>query len=153
MSIQLTSTAFTEGSMIPKQYTCDGGDVSPPLSWSGIPNGTKSLALIADDPDAPIGTFTHWVLFNIPATLNGLPEGVVKTASVADIGTHGKNNFANAFYNGPCPPKGKAHRYFFRLYALDRKLDLKPGCSRQDLEKAMRGRILAQGQLMGIYGR
>jgi Raf kinase inhibitor-like YbhB/YbcL family protein len=153
MSIQLTSTAFAEGGTIPKQFTCDGEDASPPLAWSGIPANAYSLALIADDPDAPVGTWVHWVIFDMPSTLTGLPQGVTKTLSIPDTSTQGKNDFGKPGYGGPCPPKGKPHRYFFKLYALDAKLNLKPGASKAEVENAMKGHILAQGQLMGLYGR
>ncbi len=153
MTIQITSAAFTEGGAIPKKHTCDGEDISPALAWSGIPSGTQSLALIADDPDAPVGTWVHWVLYNIPSTLNGLPEGVAKSPNVEGIGLQGNNGFRRSGYGGPCPPKGKPHRYFFKLYALDTSLNLKAGATKADIEKAMGGHILAQGQLMGTYGR
>ena len=153
MTIQISSPAFSEGNPISKKYSCDAEDLSPPLAWSGIPAGAKSLALIADDPDAPDGTWVHWVLFNIPATLTSLPEGVKKSPTVENIGTQGKNGFGKAGYGGPCPPKGKSHRYFFKLYALDTALNLQAGASKADLEKAMQGHILAQGQLMCTYGR
>ena len=147
MSITLTSTAFTEGGTIPKKYTCDDANSSPALAWSGVPEGTRSLALIADDPDAPVGTWVHWVLYDLPADLTSLPEGA------QGLGTQGTNDFRRAGYGGPCPPKGPAHRYYFKLYALDTQLNLKPGASKADVEKAMKGHILAQGQLMGKYGR
>lgn len=147
MAIQLTSSAFTEGSIIPKKYTCDGEDISPALEWSSVPPGTLSLALIVDDPDAPIGTFVHWVLYDIPADATGLPEGVTGT------GTQGKSGFGKTGYGGPCPPKGPAHRYYFKLFALDITLSLKAGGTKADVEEAMHGHILAQGQVMGKYGR
>lgn len=153
MSIQLTSTAFSEGQLIPKRYTCDAEDASPPLAWSGIPAEAQSLVLIADDPDAPVGTWVHWVIYDLPADLNGLPEGVAKTLTVPDIGTQGRNDFGKPGYGGPCPPKGKPHRYFFKIYALERLLNLKPGATKADLEKAMQGHILAKGQLIGTYSR
>jgi Raf kinase inhibitor-like YbhB/YbcL family protein len=146
MPIQLTSSAFKEGETIPTKYTCDGANVSPPLAWSGIPGAAQSLALITDDPDAA-GTFAHWVFYNIPAGQTSLAEGV------QGVGLSGTNDFRKAGYAGPCPPKGRPHRYFFKLYALDSSVDLKPGASKADLEKAMQGHILAQGQLMGKYGR
>lgn len=147
MTITLTSSAFSDGGAIPKKHTCDGEDVSPALSWSGIPEGTKSLALIMDDPDAPAGTWVHWVLYDLPPDLSGLPEGTQK------LGIEGMTSFRKPGYGGPCPPKGKPHRYFFKLYALDTILGLKAGATKGDLEKAMRGHLLAQGQLMGTYGR
>ncbi len=153
VEIQITSTAFAEGGTIPKKYTCDGEDLSPALSWSGVPKGTQSLALITDDPDAPSGTFIHWVLYGIPGDLKGLPEGVAKTGTVQGVGAQGTNGARRTGYMGPCPPKGNPHRYFFKLYALDTKLNLKEGASKADVEKAMQGHILAQGQAMGKYGR
>ena len=153
MSIQITSTAFTEGKPIPKKYTCDAEDASPPLAWSGVPSEAKSLALIVDDPDAPVGTWVHWVLYNLPPSLNALKEGLAKTPKVEGVGTQGTNDFRKTGYSGPCPPRGKPHRYFFKLYALDASLSLQPGASKADLEKAMRDHILAQGQLIGTYSR
>ncbi len=153
MTINLQSSAFAHGERIPKMYTCDDVDVSPPLSWNGVPQGTKSLVLIMDDPDAPIGTWVHWVLYDIPATLTGLPENVAKTPIVSEIGVQGMNDFHRFGYGGPCPPPGKPHRYFFKLFALDTNLGLEPGATKAQVEKAMQGHILAQGQLMGIYGR
>ncbi|MGB5618015.1 MAG: YbhB/YbcL family Raf kinase inhibitor-like protein [Desulfobacterales bacterium] len=152
MDIQLTSTAFSDGAMIPKRFTCDGEDVSPPLSWSGLPAGTGSLALICDDPDAPVGTWDHWVLFNIPATATGLPEDVPAKATLDDGSVHGNNSWARLGYGGPCPPSG-THRYFFKLYALDIELNLTSGATTSQLVKAMEGHILDQGQLMGKYRR
>jgi Raf kinase inhibitor-like YbhB/YbcL family protein len=146
MTIQLTSSAFQEGGAIPKKYTCDGQNISPQLDWSGLPAQAKSLVLVVDDPDAPGGTFVHWVLYGLPADLKSLPEG-------ASTGVQGVNDFRKNGYGGPCPPKGNPHRYYFKLYALDMDLSLKPGASKADVEKAVRGHILAQGQLMGKYGR
>jgi len=151
-SFSVKSTAFVENSAIPKKHTCDGPDVSPALEWSGAPAGTKSLALIADDPDAPLGTWTHWIAWNIPPD-NSLREGVQKTETLADGTRQGKNDFRRIGYGGPCPPPGKPHRYFFKLYALDAKLELKPGASRRELESAMKVHILAEASLMGKYGR
>lgn len=146
------SASFPEGGTIPKQYTCDGADVSPALTWAGAPQGTESLALIADDPDAPVGTWTHWVIWNIPAG-KGLPESTPKTDTLSDGSRQGRNDFKRIGYGGPCPPPGKAHRYFFHLYALKSKLDLKAGATRGELERAIEGRVLGQTQLMGRYGR
>jgi Raf kinase inhibitor-like YbhB/YbcL family protein len=146
MPIQITSAAFEEGATIPVKFTCDGQDISPPLAWSGVPEGTQSLVLISDDPDAPAGTWVHWVLFDLPADTDALPEGV------QDVGTDGNNSWRRLGYGGPCPPSG-THRYFFKLYALDTALNLKEGASKEDVEKAMQGHILAQAQLMGKYGR
>jgi Raf kinase inhibitor-like YbhB/YbcL family protein len=152
MAIQLTSEAFSEGAMIPKRFTCDGDDLSPPLSWSGLPRETASLALICDDPDAPVGTWDHWVLFNIPASTTGLPVNVPAKAALNDGSVHGNNSWGRLGYGGPCPPGG-THRYFFKLYALDEALDLKTGATKSQLVKAMEGHILDQGQLMGQYRR
>jgi hypothetical protein len=147
MPIQIVSAAFKEGDQIPEKHTCDGEDVSPALEWTGIPSGTKSLALIMDDPDAPGRVFVHWVLYNLPPNTEKLPEGA------SGSGEAGTNNFRKTVYNGPCPPPGADHRYFFKLYALDRELQLKPRASKMDVENAMQGHILASGQLMGKYGR
>lgn len=147
MAITLTSSAFTEGGTIPKKHTCDGEDVSPALSWSGLPDGTRSLALIMDDPDAPAGTWVHWVIYDLPPDLSGLQEGT------QGLGVEGTTSFRKQMYGGPCPPRGKPHRYYFKLYALDTVLGLKSGATKAELEKAMQGHILAQGQLMGRYGR
>ena len=153
MPFALKTTAFADGAGIPKKYTCDGADDSPDLSWNDAPAGTQSFALIADDPDAPVGTWTHWIIWNIPAQTTSLPEGVPKVDKSGD-GTHqGKNDFKRIGYGGPCPPSGKPHRYFFRLYALDTKLDLKAGASRSELEHAMKGHVLSQTSLKGTYGR
>lgn len=152
MAIQLTSEAFSDGTMIPKRFTCDGEDLSPPLSWSGLPAGTGSLALICDDPDAPVGTWDHWVLFNIPASATGLPVNVPAKAILDDGSVHGNNSWGRLGYGGPCPPGG-THRYFFKLYALDIALNLKTGATKSQLVKAMEGHILDQGQLMGKYRR
>jgi Raf kinase inhibitor-like YbhB/YbcL family protein len=151
MSFVLKTTAFVEGGTIPKQYTCSGADLSPALSWEGAPAKTQSFALIADDPDAPVGTWTHWVIWNIAGT--SLPDGVAKLEELPNGMRQGRNDFKRAGYGGPCPPPGKPHRYFFRLYALDSKLHLSPGASKSDLEQTMQGHILAQAQLMGTFGR
>jgi len=152
MALKITSLAFDEGDMIPKQYTCDGADISPPLSWSGMPEGTKSLALIADDPDAPSKTWVHWVLFNLPPDTAGLPEKVPSDDTLSNGARHGKTDFGRLGYGGPCPPGG-THRYFFKLYALDAILDLEVGVTKAELLKAMEGHVLAEGQLMGKYKR
>jgi|ERR1041385_1889754 Raf kinase inhibitor-like YbhB/YbcL family protein len=151
--MEVTSTAFTEGGPIPGKHTCDGKNVSVPLKWTGVPPEAKSLVLIADDPDAPVGTWVHWVLYDLPPTTSELPEDVPKTQFIPLGGKQGINDFKHLGYGGPCPPAGKAHRYFFKLYALDTALDLKPGATRKDVELAMGKHILAQGQLMGTYKR
>jgi len=152
MALKLTSSAFSEGELIPKRYTCDGQDTSPPLSWTGVPAGAKTLALICDDPDAPAGVWDHWIWFNVPATLTGLPEAVPRTETMPGGGLQGRNSWNKIGYGGPCPPGG-THRYFFKLYALDAELGLKAGANKKDVEKAMQGHILAETQLMGRYKR
>ena len=152
-SFALKSAAFQHGDNIPAQYTCQGRDISPALSWKGAPAGTKSFALIADDPDAPAGTWTHWVLFNLPATTESLPENVAKTEDLSGGARQGRNDFRRVGYGGPCPPPGKPHRYYFKLYALDMTLNLPAGASKQQVEKAMQGHILAQAELMGKFKR
>jgi Raf kinase inhibitor-like YbhB/YbcL family protein len=153
MKLELTSTAFAEGAAVPKQHTGDGADSSPPLRWSEPPEKTKSFALVCDDPDAPRGTWVHWVLFNVPADTRALREGV-PTHETLDTGARqGKNDFGTIGYGGPAPPKGKAHRYFFKLYALDTMLDLPAGVTKEQLLAAMKGHIVAEGQLMGRYQR
>lgn len=152
MEIKLSSSAFENGGMIPTKYTCDGEDVSPPLSWSSVPEEAKTFALIADDPDAPMGTFVHWVLYNLPAEVKELPENVPSDKKLDNGALQGTNDFRNIGYGGPCPPGG-THRYYFKIYALDTELDLKPGITKSDLLKTMEGHILAQGQLMGKYQR
>ena len=147
MALDFTSSAFDQGGNIPQKYTCDGANLSSPLVWSGVPEDTQSLALIVDDPDAPGRTYVHWVLFNISPEQDGLPEGV------QDVGVLGSNNRNQPSYTGPCPPSGPAHRYFFKLYALDSQLNLQRGASKAELLDAMDGHIVAQGELMGKYAR
>ncbi len=151
--LQITSSVFENGGVIPGPYTCDGDDVSPPLSWSELPAGTQSLALIFDDVDAPAGIWVHWMLFNIPTAAGSLPEAVPAEETVAEVGVQGSNSWQRLGYGGPCPPQGSEHRYYFRLYALDITLNLKANAIRTDVEKAMSGHILAEGQLMGRYSR
>jgi Raf kinase inhibitor-like YbhB/YbcL family protein len=153
MQFTLTTSAFANGSTIPKQFTCSGADISPALTWSGAPDGTKSFALIVDDPDAPVGTWTHWVAWNLPASVHSLPENTVKAEQLHDGTLQGRNDFRKIGYGGPCPPPGKPHRYFFKLYALDAKLTLKAGATKAELEQAMNGHILAQAEVMGKFAR
>lgn len=153
MSLKLTSPAFAEGQPIPAKYTGDGPDVSPPLQWSGVPAGAKSLALICDDPDAPVGTWVHWVLYGLPASATELPENVPPQETLPSGARQGVNDFGRVGYGGPAPPPGKPHRYYFKLYALDTELNLKPKATKQELLRAMQGHILAEGQLMGTYQR
>ena len=152
MQFTLSSPAFAPGQPIPRKYSCDGQDISPPLNWGEPPQNTRSLALIADDPDAPGGTFVHWVLYNVPSNSRALPEGVAKSEKLADASLHGKNSWGRLGYGGPCPPGG-THRYFFKLYALDSVLGLPSGASKQRLLEAMQGHIVAQVELMGTYYR
>jgi len=153
MDISLSSSAFEDGGIIPARYTADGEDVSPPLAWGAVPAGTRSLALICDDPDAPRGTWVHWVIFNIPPETRELPEAVPAEEVLADGARQGRNDFGRIGYGGPAPPPGRAHRYFFKLYALDTVLELEPGATKAQLLEAMKGHILAAGQLMGRYQR
>jgi len=147
MKLVVDSQAFRDGNTIPQKYTCDGDNISPALRWTGVPIGTVSYALIVDDPDAPLGTWVHWLIYDIPARESVLPE------AVQGLAVEGKNDFRRTGYGGPCPPAGKPHRYYFRMYALDMTLDLPAGVGRDELEKAMQGHILAEGELMGRYSR
>lgn len=151
--MQLTSTAFAAGEPIPAQYTCDGKNVSPPLQWSGTPAGAKSFVLIADDPDAPGGTWVHWVLYDLPATTAELPQDCPKGQYLPGGAAQGLNDFKHLGYGGPCPPPGKPHRYFFKLYALNAPLGLKPGSTKKEVEQAMNRRVLATAELVGTYKR
>jgi Raf kinase inhibitor-like YbhB/YbcL family protein len=153
VQLTLTSSGFAESQAIPRKYSCDAENVSPPLKWTSLPQGTQSIALIADDPDAPAGTWVHWVIYNIPPTTTELAEGLPATESVLNSALQGTNDFRRIGYGGPCPPRGNSHRYFFKLYALDTLLNLKAGASKKDVLSAMEGHILAQGQLMGTYKR
>src|SRR5579863_5376862 len=147
MALKLTVSAFQEGAAIPKQYTCEGSDLSPSIEWSGEPAGTQSFALIVDDPDAPVGTWNHWLLYDIQASAHALAQGF----QPGQAGASGVNDFGKPGYGGPCPPKGRGpHRYFFRLYAVSAlSLGLKPGASRADIDRALKGHVLAEAQYMG----
>ncbi|MFC2010301.1 YbhB/YbcL family Raf kinase inhibitor-like protein [Chloroflexota bacterium] len=149
--LEITSPAFADGEDIPFKYSCDGQDKSPELSWSGVPEGTQSFALILDDPDAPGGTFTHWVIFNIPADSLGLPEALSKYSQLDNGATQCRNDFGTYGYGGPCPPAGAAHHYHFKLYALDQTLDLSAASTKAQLLNAIEGHILAQAELVGLY--
>jgi hypothetical protein len=153
ITLELTSTAFADGDKMPTRYTCDGENVSPPLAWGEPPPQTQSFALIVDDPDAPVGVFTHWVIFNIPPDVRSLPEALPVQERLENGVLQGKNVWNKIGYRGPCPPGGSPHHYRFTIYALDTVLDLKPGASKNDLLQAMEGHILAQGQLVGVYQR
>ncbi|MEJ2103299.1 MAG: YbhB/YbcL family Raf kinase inhibitor-like protein [Ignavibacteriaceae bacterium] len=152
MEIKLTSIAFREGDYVPKKFTCDGENVSPPLDWNGVPAEAKSIALICDDPDAPMGTWVHWVIFNIPSSTNKLSEKVPTDKVLEDGTTQGSNDFRKIGYGGPCPPGG-THRYYFKIYALDKRIELAPGATKGELLHEMNGHIIAEGMLMGKYSR
>jgi Raf kinase inhibitor-like YbhB/YbcL family protein len=151
--LKLKAEVFPWGGTIPVQFTCDGANISPALAWNQPPAGTKSFALIVDDPDAPAGTWVHWVVYNLPASSRSLPEGVPQGESIAGGGDQGLNDFPHTGYGGPCPPPGKSHRYFFRLYALDTSLNLRAPVRRKDLDAAMQGHIIAQAEWMGRFKR
>lgn len=151
--LYISSPIFKDGEAIPKKYTRDGEDVSPPLVWGGAPEGTKSYTLIMDDPDAPLRVFTHWVIFNLPAEIDDLPEDVPKQKALENGGAQGMNDFGAIGYGGPSPPRGKPHRYRFHLYALDTLLKLEAGASKQELLDAMEGHVLAEAEIVGIYSR
>lgn len=154
MAFELTSSAFAPNQTIPAKYTCDGADVSPPLAWKDAPPATKSFALVCDDPDAPVGTWVHWVVWDIPATKHDLPENVSKAPTLDDGTRQGTNDFKRSGYNGPCPPPGHGpHRYFFKLYAVDSVLGIAPGSTKAALEKAITGHTLARAELIGRYER
>ncbi|MBI3609733.1 MAG: YbhB/YbcL family Raf kinase inhibitor-like protein [Nitrospirae bacterium] len=153
MAFEITTSAFSQSKPIPKKYTCDGPDVSIPLTWTDPPNGTKSFAMIADDPDAPMGTWVHWVLYDLPAEARRLPEGVPKQETLPDGSRQGLNDFGRIGFGGPCPPPGKPHRYFFKLYALDKKLSLPPRATKPQLLSAIKDHVLSETQIMGTYKR
>jgi Raf kinase inhibitor-like YbhB/YbcL family protein len=152
MDIKIKSQAFENEGMIPAKYTCDSEDISPPLKWDKVPEGTRSIALISDDPDAPMGTWVHWVLFNLPADARELKENIPPDKTLPNGAKQGTSDFGRIGYGGPCPPGG-THRYYFKIYALDTELNVQPGIRKRDLLKAMEGHILGQGQLMGKYKR
>jgi Raf kinase inhibitor-like YbhB/YbcL family protein len=154
MSLEVTSDVFVNGQAIPAKYACTGRNISPPLAWNDPPPGTQSFALIMDDPDAPMGTWVHWVLYNIPADARGLPEDLPVTGKNIDLNAIfvGKNSSGKVGYDGPCPPSG-THRYYFRLYALDTLISLLPGATKEQVLKEMDGHILAQGELMGTFSK
>jgi Raf kinase inhibitor-like YbhB/YbcL family protein len=149
---KLTSDVFVDGDQIPSIYSCDGGDTSPALTWEGVPEESKSLVLVMDDPDAPGGTWIHWVLFNIPAQVSQLPASIPANAELADGSLHGQNSWGRSDYGGPCPPSG-THRYYFKLFALDTELNLKPGATVDEVYLAMKDHVLAETALMGTYSR
>lgn len=150
MTLTLRSSAFDEGEAIPEEHACDGSDTSPPLAWEGAPDGTESFVLIMDDPDAPMGTWVHWVLYDLPAGTRSLGEDVPARTILEAGGTHGENSWGKIGYGGPCPPSG-THRYVFKLYALNGPLGLDPGADKREVERAMEGRILEEARLTGTY--
>ena len=153
VSVTLSSTALRDGK-VPREFTCDGEDKSPPLAWTAPPVGTRSLALTVTDPDAPGSTFPHWVLFNLPPNTTTLPASVAKQPELAGGGLQGRNDFGRTGYNGPCPPPGKPHHYVFTLYALDTELaNVAPGATRAQVESAMQGHLLGKGELTATYSR
>lgn len=151
-TMTLTSPAFEKGGPIPMKYTCRGEDISPPLVWSGAPKNTVSFVLICDDPDAPIGTWVHWVYFDIPPKISGLPEDVPSDNEPETGGIQGKNGWKRNEYGGPCPPSG-THRYFFKLYAVDTRLELSPTAGKRKVVRAMKDHILAEAELMGTFSK
>lgn len=153
MALSIESPAFENNAHIPRVYTADGEDRSPPLRWSGVPKEAKTLTLIVEDPDAPSGTFVHWVAFNIPATIDHLSEGTEHRGDYTDGTLQGRNGFDRVGYGGPQPPKGQSHRYVFKLYALDDRLQLEPDVGREDVERAMQGHVLDSTQLTAHYAR
>lgn len=153
MTFALQSSAFAPGAPIPRQNTCDAADQSPPLSWNGLPARVASLVLIVEDPDAPGGTFTHWVLYDLPPAPGELAAGAPHTSSLQNGARQGRNDFRRVGYGGPCPPRGSSHRYYFRMYALDRPLGLTAGAAASEVRSAMKGHILGEAELMGTYAR
>jgi len=150
-NLTVSSSGFASGASIPNKYSCKGEDVSPALEWTGAPANTAAFAIIMDDPDAPAGTWMHWVMWSVPATAHSLPEGVPRREQLPDGARQGRNSFGKIGYYGPCPPPGQTHRYFFRVYALDRKLDLQAGADRSQLDAAMNGHVLAHSEYMGTF--
>ena len=151
--LELSSSAIRANKPIPAEYTCDGADQSPPLSWNKLPYGTQTVALVVDDPDAPGGTWVHWVVYNLPTSIRELPPGIHAVSELPNGGRQGTNSFKRIGYGGPCPPQGTRHRYFFRLYALDTALDLAPGATKAQLMQAMEPHILGVGELIATYAR
>jgi Raf kinase inhibitor-like YbhB/YbcL family protein len=153
MALEITSSAFKNGEFIPAKYTGDGPDISPPLKWGTAPPNTKGFALVCDDPDAPVGTWVHWVVYNIPPDTLEFKEAMPKDATLPNGIRQGRTDFGSTGYGGPAPPTGKPHRYFFKLYALSSVIDLKPGATKAELTKAINGKIIAEATLMGKYQR
>jgi len=153
MALTLSSSAFASGGAIPKQFTCDAANLSPALDWNSAPAGTKALALMVDDPDAPVGTWVHWVVYDLPADATGLAQGMPADETLKNGAKQGVNDFRKVGYGGPCPPAGRPHRYVFKLYALDASTGLQPRATKADVFKAIQGHVLAEAQLIGTYQR
>jgi len=153
MALELRSAAFKQNELIPRQFSCQGLDVSPPLSWAGVPEKTQSIVLVCDDPDAPLGTWVHWLIYDIPSDITELSNGIPHQETLDSGAKQGINDFGNIGYGGPCPPSGKPHRYFFKLYCIDEKLELSSGLTKDELLKAIKGHIIAQAELIGKYKR
>lgn len=153
MTIAIASEIISDGSKIPLKYTCDDGDISPPLIWDLIPENTESFAILCEDPDAPGGTFIHWILFNIPPDTKELPAGIKEEKKLDNGAIHGQNDFGRLGYGGPCPPSGTEHRFIFKIFALDTMLNLKSGISINQFSNAIQGHVLDKGELIGMYGR
>ncbi len=153
MALILNSSAIEAGGTIPEKYTCEGEDISPPLSWQGVPSDAKSLVLIMDDPDAPNGTWSHWVLYNLPPSLSELPENYPSGGKPEPGGMQGRNDFGDVQYGGPCPPPGSTHTYHFRLYAVDRELTMSAGATRQQVLDRIQDHIIDNTELMADFGR
>jgi Raf kinase inhibitor-like YbhB/YbcL family protein len=151
--LRIQSTAFSANGPIPVAYTCSGDDKSPTLAWSGVPAATQTLALIVRDPDAPMGSYVHWVVYNLPASTAGLPEGLPTTPTLENGAVQGVSGRGTSGYHGPCPPPGPAHHYHFRLYALDGKLNLAAGANADEVEQALKGHVLASAELVGTFAR
>lgn len=153
--MRISSPEFEDGGRIPTAFTCEGEGISPPLVVEDVPSGAVSLALIMDDPDAPRGTFDHWIIWNLPADMRTLPAAIPDDPTVEGLGAavQGENDFGRIGYDGPCPPPGKEHRYRFRVYALDTTLNLSPGATRDRVERAMEGHVVAEAEMVGVYGR
>lgn len=153
MKLQVSSKSFSAGADIPKKYTCDGQNISPELAWENLPDGTISVAVLLEDPDAPGGTFTHWLMYDLPLGMQTVAEGVPAAGEIPGGGLQGLNDFGKVGYGGPCPPPGRPHRYIFRVLALDKTLGLPSRASKDSVQQAMRGHLLAEGNLMGKFGR
>jgi Raf kinase inhibitor-like YbhB/YbcL family protein len=153
MTMRIVSAAFEDQEFIPARHTCDGEDLSPSLSWEGVPEGTGSLALVVDDPDCPTGTWVHWMMYDIPPSMNGLGEGISTGPELGFGAKHGKNSWKRFGYGGPCPPAGKPHRYVFKLFALDTPLNIDPGAGAKLLMKVIEGHVIERAEIVGLYAR